>query len=115
MNSMVWPFMVETGLISYRSMTGKHLVTSTTRVQAPNFQGPLGSKSVPVGWVDDGIKRPPLPSELLAEFLIFGIFAAIASKDARVGALLGWGIVVATGLTMFGGPAKSSSPTPLGG
>ena len=44
--------------------------------------------------INDNVRRPPLqPSELLAPMVAFGVFGAIAEKNARIGGLLGWGIV----------------------
>jgi hypothetical protein len=99
MNPIVWPWMVEIGLITYRSVTGEHISFTLKGATTQNT----------------GVKRPPLPSELLASFVAFGMFAAIAEKDKRIGSLLGWGIVVATAITMFGSKpltASTSTTTP---
>lgn len=45
-------------------------------------------------------KRPPLPAELLASFVIFGTFSLIGNSQPRIAAVLGWGIVVATALNL---------------
>ncbi len=45
-------------------------------------------------------KRPPLPSELLATFVIFGGFSLIPNQRLR--STLGWGIVVASLLNLLG-------------
>ncbi len=49
-------------------------------------------------------KRPPLPSELLATFVIFGAFSLVSVSQPEIGSVLGWGIVVAT-LLNFWNPA----------
>lgn len=51
--------------------------------------------------------RPPLPSELLASFVVFGFLAGIAIPAPKAATLAGWGIVLATVLassTDFLGP-----------
>lgn len=53
--------------------------------------------------------RPPLPSEMLATFVVFGGFSLIAAQDSRVGKALGWGIVIATALNVFNPQATSVS------
>jgi hypothetical protein len=46
-------------------------------------------------------KRPPLPSEFLATFVVFGGLTLVSRANARVASLLGWGFVVATALNVF--------------
>lgn len=46
-------------------------------------------------------KRPPLPSELLATFVIFGAFSIVSVSQPKIGSALGWGIVIATGLSLW--------------
>ncbi len=46
-------------------------------------------------------KRPPLPSELLATFIVFGTAGLVTQKNPQVGSLFGWGIVIATLLNLF--------------
>jgi len=46
-------------------------------------------------------KRPPLPSELLATFVIFGAFSLVSIRQPKIGSALGWGIVIATGLNLW--------------
>jgi hypothetical protein len=53
-------------------------------------------------------KRPPLPSEVLSTFVIFGFFTIISVAEPKLGAALGWGIVIATALNVMPGV---SSPT----
>lgn len=43
--------------------------------------------------------RPPLPSELLASFVVFGALAALAIPAPKAAAAAGWGLVVATVLS----------------
>lgn len=40
------------------------------------------------------VKRPPLPSELLATFVVFGLLSVVPAPKATTAA--GWGIVIAT-------------------
>lgn len=60
-------------------------------------------------------KRPPLPSEFLASFVIFGAFSIVATRNERVASVLGWGVVVATALNFFprvtGVPASGAGPS----
>lgn len=49
--------------------------------------------------VISGQKRPPLPSELLASFVIFGGFSLI--PDERLRNVLAWGTVIATAFNAF--------------
>jgi hypothetical protein len=79
MDPLLLPWVVEIGLISYRDMT-----------QGNASQG------------DKPEKRPPLPSELAATFVVFGAFTLVSAANPRLGGLLGWGIVLATGLQVFG-------------
>ena len=55
--------------------------------------------------------RPPLPSELLASFIIFGTAGVVTQKAPQVGAVFGWGIVVATALNLFGAADKLTGNT----
>lgn len=45
--------------------------------------------------------RPPFPSELIAVFIIFGGAGLLGAWDPRVGAVFGWGVVVATALNVM--------------
>jgi hypothetical protein len=111
MNPIVWPAIVEVGFITWRSMTGTHYAVSTKGSTGPG----LGTGKVKLPYtVNTGVKRPPLPSELLAVMLAFGIFGAIAEKDARIGGLLAWGIVLSTGIIAVTGnkaPEQQSAGT----
>lgn len=40
--------------------------------------------------------RPPLPSEFLASFVVFGFLGLFARAAPRASALTGWGLVLAT-------------------
>lgn len=40
--------------------------------------------------------RPPLPSELLASFVIFGALAGLSGPAPKAAAVTGWGLVIAT-------------------
>lgn len=60
--------------------------------------------------------RPPLPSELLATFIVFGTVSVIAVRQPRIASVFGWGIVIATGLNFFPSVvapkgSKTSNPT----
>lgn len=67
-------------------------------------------------------KRPPLPSEVLASFVFFGTVSLIGNSQPRIASVLGWGIVVATGLNLFpeavapnfGGGNSVAATTPSG-
>ena len=106
MNPVVIPWLVEIGIISWRSLSGTHFSTQ----KAATAQTPFAQKSVVA---TGGVKRPPLPSELLATFVIFGTYAVIAEKNAQIGQLLAWGTVLATGLIFLSGgtPAAGTSGT----
>jgi hypothetical protein len=82
MDSLLWPWAVEIGIISWRDFSTQ--------------------------------KRPPVPSELLSTFIVFGAFTLVAQANQKVGALLGWGIVTATLLNAFnpGGGLKDSFSAP---
>jgi hypothetical protein len=109
MNPVIWPAIVEIGFITWRSMTGVHYAVSTKGATGSGLGKGTGTTFVNI---NDNVKRPPLPSELLAVMLAFGVFGAIAEKEPRVGSLLAWGIVLATGFIAFGQgnttPASSS-------
>lgn len=106
MNPIVWPWMIEVGLVTYRSFTGLHFTPG--KITQSKGQGIKAGSGV---W-STGNKRPPLPSELLAVMIVFGLFSIVAQKDARIGSFLGWGIVIATGITLFGSPSVSNPVTP---
>lgn len=52
-------------------------------------------------------KRPPLPSEILASFIVFGAFSLIPND--RIASLMSWGIVIASALNIL--PSIVSGPT----
>src|ERR1700677_5289216 len=111
MNPVVFPFLVEVGFVSWRSITGDHFVVSTTSANASSSS--VG-KLPGIQQVNDGVKRPPLPSELLSAVVVFGTFGMIADHNRKVGLLLAWGIVLARGLLVFsgsGGVNTTSAPT----
>jgi len=54
--------------------------------------------------------RPPLPSELLATFVVFGAIGLVTSSNPKIGSLLGWGIVVSTGINFLGTSDKLIAP-----
>lgn len=67
------------------------------------------ASSVTVAWgVECGIitvrdlaqkHRPPLPSEFLASFVVFGLLGVLAIPAPKAAAVAGWGLVVATFLS----------------
>jgi hypothetical protein len=117
MNPILLPWLAEIGIITYRDMTGQRF--TVTR------QGGSGAFGLSVQR-STGPKRPPLPSELLATFIIFGTYSVIANGEgqrARIGSLLGWGTVLATVLmltgkggtnaTSAGGTENPPAPAPI--
>lgn len=64
--------------------------------------------------------RPPLPSEIVSVFVIFGAASLLGAWDQRLGSVFGWGIVVATALNVMpfvasGGPTGVNPTTDQGG
>lgn len=116
MTPIVLPWLVEIALITWRSMTGTHFQIMAGQQNIDPATGkPMGPK-LPgkVFGAVQGVKRPPLPSELLATFVAFGAYAAIAEKNAQIGRLLAWGTVLATGLLMFSqGASTGQQPEQL--
>lgn len=45
------------------------------------------------------VHRPPLPSELLASFVVFGALAGVSLAAPKAAVAAGWGLVVATVLS----------------
>jgi hypothetical protein len=112
MNPIVLPWLAEIGIIFWRSLTGTHFTFGASK-QAKDASGKSVGPNLPGGLSTvSGTKRLPLPSEILPSFLIFGIYAAIAEKDARVGQLLAWGTVLATGILMFSVGSQQQPTTP---
>ena len=103
MNPVVLPWLSEIILISWRSLSGTHFT-----IQGVAQPGNIKGKVVKTG----GTKRLPLPSELLATFLAFGVYSLISEKDARIAQLLGWGTVLATGILLLGGGSTAQSQEP---
>lgn len=69
-----------------------------------------------IAWRDaKNEKRPPIPSELLATFVVFGAFSLFSEKAPGLAATLGWGIVAATFLNFvdptLNGPVVGSQPS----
>lgn len=77
MDSLVWPWVTEIAFISYRDVT----------------------QNKPA--------RPPLPSEFLATFVVFGGLTLVAQANTRVASLMGWGFVIATALNVFNPQAQN--------
>lgn len=102
MNPVFMPWLVEIGIISARTLQGKRFIISKGKVVATT-----------------GPPRPPLPSELLSTFVVFGAYMMIAEggrERQRIGSLLAWGTVLATVLLMFqsnpsGGPSGGTFST----
>lgn len=104
MNSVTLAWAVEIGIITFRTMSGESLtITTKSRLEAPNFMGPL--PPIPsMQLTQTGVKRPPLPSELLST-LMFGVYAIIGnvgSNGPHIANLLAWGTVLATALSLGG-------------
>lgn len=55
-------------------------------------------------------KRPPLPSELLATFVVFGTISLANGPIQRPATAFGWGVVVATFLNFAGTEDKLIAP-----
>lgn len=89
MNGVVIPWVLEIGIINYRTLTGQ-------RDSITSGGNGLSLKNVK----STGPKRPALPSELLATVIAYGTFSIIAERDNRIGSLLAWGITIATFMTL---------------
>lgn len=63
---------------------------------------PWGAEIAIITWrsVKDR-NRPPIPSELLASFIVFGGISLLAPSQPKIASLMGWGIVIATALNVF--------------
>lgn len=99
MNPVLYPWLAQVGLITYRSMQGQSFAV-TWKGLYPTVTNNKTSK------------RPPLPSELLSTFIIFGAYSVIGAgggERPRIAALLGWGTVLATFMLVAQG-SQSSSP-----
>jgi hypothetical protein len=107
-NPITLPWIAEIGIITYRSLTGVKINVSRASQQGSSKIG-LGTTTI-----NNGVKRPPLPSEILSTFIIFGAYSVIANGSGSrptIGSLLGWGTVLATVMVMAGGPG----PSPVSG
>ena len=65
-----------------------------------------------------GDRRFPWPSELLYTFVLFGVLNALPGEAGKVGAAIGWGVVVATFLNVWSpvNPLQVNAPSnPLQG
>ena len=102
MNPVVIPWLAEIGIMTYRSLSGEYF--SVTKGNGFSLQVKKTS----------GPKRPPLPSELLATFVIFGTYSVVGDSSnpqtRRIGALLAWGTVLATFLMLTSGGTTTNSP-----
>lgn len=78
MNSLFGAFIVELGLVTFRTVRNGGIVTPTT---AP----------IPA----------PLPSLYTSAILIYGGLALIPGRGAPLAGLIGWGFVVATALNLW--------------
>jgi hypothetical protein len=115
MTPVVIPWLLEMGIVSWRSLRGIHSVVA----KDPK------SGNVGISTQSSGVKRPPLPSEFLAVFGAFGIYAVISDSNPRVGQLLAWGTVIATAIIFLPsaitpapglsgpGPTGPTNPNPL--
>lgn len=84
---VIAPWLVEIVLLSWRDLLGN-------------------SPSTP------GEKRLPWPSELLYTFVLFGVLSVLPGEGKKVGAAIGWGIVVATLLQVWSpaNPTQVNAP-----
>lgn len=60
-------------------------------------------------------QRPPLPSELLAGFVVFGTVSLLSNSQPKLAATFAWGVVVATMLNFIDpstGKPKVNSTVP---
>lgn len=114
MNPVVIPWMIEIGIISWRTLSGKRAsaIPFSPFPASSGLSGPTGSK----GFTVTGPKRPPLPSEVLSTFIAFGAFGVIADsgeQGRRIGGLLAWGLVLATFINMATSlPGSKQGATP---
>lgn len=98
MNPVFLPWIAEIGIITYRALTGTRFTVTFAN----------GTPSVAQ---TNGPKRPPLPSEILSTFIIFGAYSLIGEGEGErrtIASLLGWGTVLATVLMM----ANKGTPAP---
>lgn len=54
--------------------------------------------------------RGPLPSELLSVIGLWGALSLFSGPAPEATALIGWGLVIATALNLFGGPTTPTTP-----
>lgn len=45
--------------------------------------------------------RPPLPSEIVATFIVFGSISLLANSQPQLASALGWGFVIATAVNVW--------------
>ena len=83
-NGLISAAVAEVALISYRDFTGK------------------GSH-----------KGAPMPRELMAVAVVYGVLGFFPDQYQNVAALLGWGLVIATALKAFSLPGSSPTPATL--
>jgi hypothetical protein len=110
MNSVVVPWTLEIGIISWRTLSGKQLTSVIPFAPFPaksGLSGPAGSS--PTIASGSSPKRPPLPSELLATFIAFGVCAILADSQQghTAGVLLAWGLVLSTFMSQAGALAPA--------
>ena len=87
--SLLGAFIVEIGLITYRTVRAGGIVTPTT---AP----------IPA----------PLPSLYVSAVFVYGALGLVSGKAAPVAGLIGWGFVIATALNVFNpGAANANAAT----
>jgi hypothetical protein len=87
-NPLLYPALVETGLITYRGVINK------TNVNNP-------------------IPHFPLPSQLMSVIIVYGGLSLFPESTERLAALMGWGFVVATALNLWtpGGKVATTNAT----
>lgn len=63
---------------------------------------PWTAESVLITWrTVSQKKRPPLPSEFLATFVLYGTLSVVGTRQPGIAAAVGWGVVVATFLRLY--------------
>jgi hypothetical protein len=76
MNSLLYPALVETFFITYRSVAN----SSNAENPIPHF---------------------PIPSQLVSVFIVYGTLSLFPEQANRLATMLGWGFVVATALNLW--------------
>jgi len=89
-NPLLYPAISEVALITYRSVHN-----GTAKIN-------------PVPYL-------PIPNELPAVVIVFGILGSLPDRFSRTASLMGWGFVLATALNVFSSSATVTSNTAVTG